>query len=203
MSDRPPTDGMTFWRAVFGRDASVEIEIGSGDGSFLITYARRHPDRLLLGMERSPSKARRLEVRLARLEVPNLRVLQADARCVVASILPDASVAAYHVYFPDPWPKRAHADRRIFTTSFVAALARTLILGGRLYFATDVASYARVASGLVLAGPEFRVVTSDERHPGLGTSFARKYRAGGRALTVFTFERVADQVVAAPKMRSR
>ncbi len=203
MNDRPVTDGATFWSSLFGGDAPVEIEIGSGDGAFLMAYARRYPDRHLLGMERSPSKARRLDARFAKLDLPNVRTLQADARCVVASILPEASVGAYHVYFPDPWPKRVHAGRRIFTPVFVAGLARTLVPGGRLFFATDVAAYARVACGHVLAVPEFREVVPEEHHPGLDTSFARKYRAGGRQLSTLTFERVAAQVLAASKIRSR
>jgi len=208
MTERPVTDGAAFWRTLFASDAPVEIEIGSGDGVFLTAYATRAADRHLLGIERSPAKARRLADRVARLALPNVRTLQADARCVVESIVPAASVSAYHVYFPDPWPKRGHAPRRIFTPTLVAGLARTLIPGGRLFFATDVAGYARVACGHVLAASEFReVAAADNAHPGLTTSFARKYRAGGRPLHAFTFERCVtigeDQVFAASKIKSR
>jgi tRNA (guanine-N7-)-methyltransferase len=208
MTERPVTDGATFWRMLFGSDAPVEIEIGSGDGVFLTAYAARAPDRHLFGIERSPAKARRLADRVARLGGSNVRTLQAVARCVVESIVPAASVTAYHVYFPDPWPKRGHAPRRIFTPAFVAGLARTLMPGGRLFFATDVAGYARVASGHVLAAPAFReAAVAGDQHPGLTTSFARKYRAGGRALHAYAFERGAavgdDQLLAASKIRSR
>jgi tRNA (guanine-N7-)-methyltransferase len=207
MSAGLPTDGATFWRSIFASDAPVEIEIGSGDGVFLTAYAARVPDRHLLGIERSPSKARRLADRVERLAVTNVRILQADARCVIGTLVPDASVAAYHVYFPDPWPKRGHAPRRIFTPTFVHGLARTLVPEGRMFFATDVAGYARVASGHVLGAAEFREVeVADAEHPGLMTSFARKYRAGGRVLHAFAFERRAtaedDQVLAASKTKS-
>ena len=208
MTERPATDGATFWRTLFGSDAPVEIEVGSGDGVFLTAYAACAVGRHLLGIERSPAKARRLADRVARLGLSNVRTLHADARCVVETIVPTATVAAYHIYFPDPWPKRGHAPRRIFTPTFVGALARTLIPGGRLFFATDVAGYARVACGHVLAVPEFReIAAADAEHPGLTTSFARKYRVGGRVLHAFTFERDAttgaDQVFAASKIRSR
>ncbi|MEB2284176.1 MAG: tRNA (guanosine(46)-N7)-methyltransferase TrmB [Myxococcales bacterium] len=203
-------DGAAIWREIFENDAVVEIEIGSGDGTFLAAWAARHPNRNLLGIERSPSKARRLAERLAAWRFANVRVLQADARCLVASIIPAASVAAYHVYFPDPWPKRVHASRRIFTSEFVRGLAVTLVAGGRLHFATDVATYADVACRHVLASAAFReiaVAEAMESHPGLTTSFARKYQAGGRALSSFIFERlpvIADDQAdpAASKIKS-
>jgi tRNA (guanine-N7-)-methyltransferase len=196
-----------LWGELFPAGGAVEIEIGSGDGTFLLARARRYPDRNFLGIERSPSKAKRIEERLRKLGAPNVRVLQADAACVIATMLPDASVAAYHVYFPDPWPKRGHAGRRIFRPGLVDGLGRTLRTDGRLYLATDVASYASVAHGLVRGHEAFAEVPSDSDHPGLTTAFARKYRAAGRPLYVFTFQRRPDDtedqiLVAASKMRS-
>jgi tRNA (guanine-N7-)-methyltransferase len=200
------TSGPAFWRAVFGTDAPVEIEIGSGDGSFLAARAAALPSTNLLGIERSPSKAERLAERIARRGLPNVRTLQADARCLLASVIPAASVAAYHVYFPDPWPKRAHEGRRIFAAAFVAEVSRTLVPNGDLFIATDVAGYARVARAHVLAAGTFRESASDATHPGLTTSFARKYRAAGRTLHTCTFVRVdapwEAQGFAASKIRS-
>lgn len=197
-------DASAFWRQVFGNDAAVEIEIGSGDGAFLTAWATLHPERNLLGIERSPSKARRLEARLAVRGPANVRMVQADARCVVASIIPAASVAAYHVYFPDPWPKRGHAPRRIFTPDFVRDLGATLMSDGRLHFATDVETYASVARGYVLASGQFCEIETPGAHPGLTTSFARKYRAGGRTLVSCTFERVPSPASAyAPDAASK
>lgn len=196
-----------LWDELFPSSGHVEIEIGSGDGTFLIASARRHPDRNFLGIERSPSKAKRIEERLQKLHAPNVRLLQADATCVIGTLLPDASVAAYHVYFPDPWPKRGHAGRRIFRPALVDGLARTLRTDGRLFLATDVTSYASVAHGLVRAHPAFAEVPTDADHPGFTTAFARKYRAAGRPLYAFTFDRRPDAaeaqiLVAASKMRS-
>jgi tRNA (guanine-N7-)-methyltransferase len=200
------TAGSAFWRTVFGRDAPVEIEIGSGDGAFLTTRAAAFPARSLLGLERSPAKARRLAERIAKRPLPNVRALQADARCLIATVIPPASVAAYHVYFPDPWPKRAHATRRLFAAAFASDLVRTLEPDGRLFFATDVGDYATVTRARLLATEGLREIAVGDDHPGLTTSFARKYRARGRALYAFTFvraDRASDaQLLAASKMRS-
>ena len=182
-------DPATFWSAVFERPAPVEVEIGCGDGALLLALAGRHPERNYLGLERSPAKARRLAERVARAAAPNVRTLQADAGCLVTSILPAASVAAYHVYFPDPWPKRGHARRRIFTTPFVAGLARTLVSDGSLYFATDVHGYAGVARACIVADGAFVEIAVNGDHPGLQTSFARKYRVAGRPLYPYLFVR--------------
>jgi tRNA (guanine-N7-)-methyltransferase len=195
-----------FWAALFTNEGPVEVEIGSGDGAFLIASACERPAINFLGLERSPAKAKRLAQRLVALNAPNVRVLQADATCVIGSLLPVASVEAYHVYFPDPWPKRGHAARRIFHPTLVAGVARTLRAGGLLHLATDVVGYAAVARALVVAHPTFREIPAGADHPGYTTSFARKYRAVGRPLHVFTFERIGasdcDQALAASKMRS-
>jgi tRNA (guanine-N7-)-methyltransferase len=198
-----PSDGRAFWTALFGDDAPIEIEIGCGDGTFLLRRAAQHPRRNLFGIERAPGKARRLAARVARLDAVHVRTLQADATYVLAMV-PAASVRAYHVYFPDPWPKRRHGERRIFTRAFVDALARTLIDGGELYVATDVAPYmTMIHTAIVSAGPFAELACGDD-HPGLDTAFARKYRAEGRLLHLGCFARRArDGDASVPANQSR
>lgn len=179
-------EGRAFWTALFGNDAPVEIEIGSGDGSLLLARATAAPDRNLLGIERAPGKAERLATRMARLRVPRVRTLHADATYVLR-LVPAASVAAYHAYFPDPWPKRRHVRRRIFTAPFVRALARTLVDEGELYVATDVTTYMHAIRAEVLADGAFVERPPGDDHPGLATAFARKYRVEGRALHLGRF----------------
>jgi len=200
-----PTDGSIFWAELFGDPAPVELEIGSGDGAFLLARAAAMPRRNLLGIERSPGKSRRLAARIARLGSPHVRTLQADATYVL-ELVPSASVSAVHVYFPDPWPKRRHIPRRIFSPVFVAALARALLADGALYVATDVAVYMEHIRAVVLADRRFDEVVPGADHPGVSTGFARKYRAEGRALHLARFHRVpgaGDQPrPAAVKIRS-
>ena len=185
----PDVEARGFWFALFGNTGPVEIEVGAGDGTFLIAAAADAPATNFLGIERSPAKARRLEPRIAAIARPSLRMLRADATCVLAALVPAASVSAYHVYFPDPWPKRRHARRRLFTAELVAALGRTLVPGGRLFTATDVEVYARHIRATVLADGRFEERPSGPDHPGLTTAFARKYLAAERTLHPAVFMR--------------
>jgi len=128
----------TLWHAVFGNHHPVEIEVGSGTGTFLLPAAQRLPAVNFFGIERSYSRATRLQGIIDARRLANARVIAADAACIVAGFIPAASVQAYHVYFPDPWWKRRHHRRRFFTPAFAAVLCRTLVPGGRVYVATDV-----------------------------------------------------------------
>jgi len=178
-----------FWTELFGHSGPVEIEIGPGDGTFLLAAAARHPATNFLGIERSRAKARRLAARIARLGTPRIRMLHADATCVLAHLVPSGSVQAVHAYFPDPWPKRRHTRRRIFTADAIAALAAALAPGGPLHVATDVHEYACVIRARVLASGLFTEDAVDAAHPGLDSAFARKYRRAGRALHPASFLR--------------
>lgn len=182
-------EARSFWKDIFENDAPVEIEIGSGDGSFLAAIAALNPSTNFLGIERSPSKARRLAARVQRLGTERVRSLHADASCVVQTLIPASSVSAYHLYFPDPWPKRRHAKRRIVTDEFLSALARTLIPWGQFFVATDVYGYLRLIVTQVVSNPTFEQRGTVAQHPGLATAFARKYRAAGRTVYAATFVR--------------
>jgi tRNA (guanine-N7-)-methyltransferase len=128
-----------FWSQLFGNAHPVEIEIGSGTGTFLLPAAQENPATNYFAMEHSHSRAAVLQQLIDERQLHNVRLLCADAGCVVKHVLPPASVAAYHIYFPDPWWKRRHHRRRLFTPEFIRAIAETLQPDGKLYVATDVA----------------------------------------------------------------
>lgn len=128
-----------LWQHVFGNTRRVEVEIGCGTGTFILHAAAEHPESNYFGIERSYRRARLVDVGVAARNLANVRVLAVDAGCVVENVVPEDSVTAYHIYFPDPWWKRRHFRRRYFTPAFAAALERTLIPGGTLFLATDVA----------------------------------------------------------------
>ena len=178
------------WAAVFGNDHPVEVEIGPGRGDVLLALAAASPGTNFFAIERAARAATAIAAKAAEHRRGNVRVVAGDARCIVARLVPDASVAAYHIYFPDPWPKRRHRARRLADPSFAAALARTLARGGVLHLASDLAhlvdEFAAVlaAAGLVpeagAAPPPGRPTTAFERkYARAGTHYARWRRPGG------------------------
>jgi tRNA (guanine-N7-)-methyltransferase len=144
--------------ALFGRVAPLEVEIGSGKGLFLGSAATQRTDHDFLGVEVVRKYALAAAARAVKKQAGNVRVLQGDALRLFAELLPDASLAAVHVYFPDPWWKTKHHKRRVMKPSLVRDVERTLAPGGRLHFWTDVeeyfeASLALLAAETKLAGP--------------------------------------------------
>lgn len=127
--------------ALFGVDRPLEIEVGSGKGLFLQRAAMAQPLHMFLGIEVNGKYARFAAARLAKTGCANVKVLNGDALEFFSRRVPDDSVAAIHVYFPDPWWKKRHRQRRVMNEPFVADIHRTLTPGGRLHFWTDVKDY--------------------------------------------------------------
>jgi tRNA (guanine-N7-)-methyltransferase len=138
---------------VFGRHAPVVLEIGFGMGETTAAIAQAHPDRDFLGIEVHAPGVGALLQRIAAAGLPNVRVIRHDAVEVVENMIPEASLAGVHVYFPDPWPKKRHHKRRLLQPAFVHALARRLAPGGYLHAATDWEDYAREMLATFVAEP--------------------------------------------------
>jgi tRNA (guanine-N7-)-methyltransferase len=173
--------------AMFGRRAPVEIEIGAGKGEFIIERAAEFPARDFVAVELSATITRVLAVRCGRAGLDNLRVVRMDARTLVSLMLTDASVSAFHIYYPDPWPKERHIKHRLFTPTLAAGLFRTLEPGATAYVATDVRDYAAEIFRLMLAAGFVRAV---ETAPGAErTGFARKYVAAGKPVFSASFRK--------------
>jgi tRNA (guanine-N7-)-methyltransferase len=182
-----PATGALGWTSVFGNDHPVELEIGSGKGLFLLNAATADPTHNFLGIEISRKYARLAAERLATHGIPNAKVWPGDARIVLPRHIPSASLRIIHVYFPDPWWKKRHKKRRVFTESLVAEIQRTLEPGGQLRVASDVAEYFSVIRDLIAAAPQFRerpVPQPNEPRHDLDylTSFERKYLLEGRPI---------------------
>lgn len=144
--------------ALFGRDAPLEVELGSGKGLFLSSATTAQPGTNFLGLEVSHKYAKHVAARLAQREAANGCVVHGDGLRVFREVLPTAGVAAVHVYFPDPWWKARHKKRRVLNSAFLVDVQRTLVPGGSLHFWTDVQEYfettlALIAAESPLAGP--------------------------------------------------
>jgi tRNA (guanine-N7-)-methyltransferase len=187
------------WRTIFGNDRPVEIEVGCGKGLFLLTAALARPDVNFLGIEIVRKYQLFTATRMAKRSLTNVRVCCADARVLLGERVPAASVQAVHVYFPDPWWKKRHHKRRVFTADFVASIERVLAPGGRLSAATDVESYFHVMADLVRARPGLSELPAPEPDApandlGYLTNFERKARLVGKQVNRIAAERVAEGV---------
>lgn len=126
---------------LFGNDHPMELEIGCGKGSFLLSAAQERPDHNFLGVEWAAKFARYTADRMARHGLTNVRILRTDAAALIAQ-LPAACLSALHLYHPDPWPKKRHHKRRLVQDAFVRHAARVLIPGSLWRIQTDHDSYA-------------------------------------------------------------
>ena len=171
---------------LFAAPAPLEIELGSGKGDFILERARQLPQHNFLAVELAGSVFQWLATRVARSALGNLRAVRADARPVVNLMLPEASVRAFHVYFPDPWPKSRHSKHRLLSPSLIRGLARSLEPAGRIYVATDVDWYFEHAAAL-FAEHGFRMA-SESALGARSTNFGRRFAVAGKTIHGACFE---------------
>jgi tRNA (guanine-N7-)-methyltransferase len=147
-ADLPPTfdEG-----ALFSHVQPLEVEVGTGKGLFLSAAAKTTPAHNFLGIEISRKYARYAAARLARQASDNGLVIGGDALAIFHNWLPAGSLAAAHVYFPDPWWKARHKKRRVMNEQFLRDVERVLTAGGRLHFWTDVEEYFQTTLALIAA----------------------------------------------------
>ena len=127
--------------ALFGNDRPVTVEIGFGMGQATSAIAEAAPDRNFLGIEVHSPGVGKLLWEIERRKLSNLRIVEHDAVEVLRDMVADGSVAGFHVFFPDPWPKKRHHKRRLVKRPFTDLLSRKLAPGGYVYFVTDWAEY--------------------------------------------------------------
>ncbi len=172
------TDRLDF-TALFAKPQAVEVELGSGDGSFLVDYARRHPERNFLGVERLLGRIRKLDRKGRRAGLTNLAGLRIEAGYCLEYLLPPGSVAALHVYFPDPWPKKRHHRRRLVNERFPDLARRALAADGVVYLRTDHADYFEQMNAVFAGHPGFQPAATPGELGAVPTDFESDFQAKG------------------------
>jgi len=140
------------------RPGSIEVELGSGDGSFLIEYARAHPEKNFLGIERLLGRVQKTARKSARAGLDNVRLIRLEAGYFLEWMLPLESIDTLHVYFPDPWPKRKHRKYRLINERFPALADRVLLDRGCLHLRTDHADYFEQMTQVMREAPCFEPI---------------------------------------------
>ena len=126
---------------IFGNDHPLEIDLGCGDGSFLIEMAQHYPERNFLGIERLLGRVRGVCKRIQELGLTNVMVLRLESQYTLEYLLAPASVSRLHLLCPDPWPKARHHKRRLVQQEFLHILQKTLSPSGEFLFKTDHPEY--------------------------------------------------------------
>ena len=194
------------WQQVFSNGRPVELEVGFGKGLFLLNACQACPEVNFLGIEILRKYQLYAATRFAKREVKNVRLVKADAREFLRYSVADESFQAIHVYFPDPWWKKRHLKRRLFTADFAVQCERTLQIGGRLYVITDVSDYFAVIAELLEQHTRLKLspASADATRPAFNpnepahdldylTNFERKFRKEGRAIYRGVYEKAQEE----------
>lgn len=177
---------------IFGRSAPLEIDVGCGDGGFLVAAAQKSPETNFLGIERLLKRVRKCCDRAARAGLTNTRILRLEIGYFFRFMLPPGSVRVIHVLFPDPWPKRRQQQNRLLQAAFLGDAALALEDGGEIRFKTDHAEYFEFAKRQVEATGLFRV----EDWPGAElpphTEFERRFLTKGMPVNHARWKKVGN-----------
>ncbi|MBC8473039.1 MAG: tRNA (guanosine(46)-N7)-methyltransferase TrmB [Planctomycetes bacterium] len=181
---------------IFGRTGPVHIEIGSGKGTFLINQARARPGDNFLGIEWARKYYRYAIDRIGRWGLTNVRIIRTDAAVFLADFITDSSVECFHIYFPDPWPKKRHHKRRFISPANLEHLIRCLKTGGQLKIATDHEDYFQVIQELItdqdkgLEEIQFLPTAGADKGEWVGTNFERKYLKDQRSIYTIAVKKI-------------
>ena len=180
--------------AIFGRSAPTIVEIGFGMGEATAAIALSLADKNFIGIEvHTPGVGALLKL-IGENNIGNLRIIQHDAVEVLTNMITDNSVAGFHIFFPDPWPKKRHHKRRLIQPDFVKLLVQKLSAGGYVHLATDWEDYALHMLEVLLAE---RALTNTAAANGFAprphyrgsSSFERKGLAKGHGVWDLVFSK--------------
>lgn len=168
-----------------GLPGGFEIEIGCGNGHFLAAYAAGKSDTRLLGIDIKKKRCQKAREKAEKRGLGNVSIIHARAESLLRE-LPEASVDAFHIYFPDPWPKSRHRKRRFFTMERLRQMHGLLRPGGRIYFGTDFFDYYMQAKVLVVLHGGFRLGEEPASSEILSSLYGLKFAEARKRVHLFS-----------------
>ena len=192
-------DDKIDFEKVFGRSAPVHIEVGSGRGTFLVNQAKLSPDANFLGIEWASRYYRYTVDRIGRWGLKNVRMLRDDAAVFISEFIPDTSVDCFHIYFPDPWPKKKHHKRRFICDKNLDQFLRCLKTSGSIRIATDHADYFEQIEKVLsiksacLRRIDFLPTATADIGEWVGSNFERKYLKEKRSIYTIAVKKMEQK----------
>lgn len=185
------------WPNQFGNDRPLKLEIGFGNGNFVMDMAVREPDINFIAIDFYHKGIRKVITQIDRLHLPNLRLAYGDAKERIPGIFRDGELDEIYINFPDPWPKKRHHKRRLLKPAFIATLSRKLKMDGVLRIATDHEDYFQEMMEFLSAEDSL-----ENRHPGLGyvtvrddiprTKYEKNFLNAGKPIFYMDFTKCAE-----------
>lgn len=134
-------ESLNFFKGLFNNNNPFIVEIGSGNGHFLVEFALKNPDKNFIGTEILNERAKKFHVKIQRGGFKNVVVFRGDSRRFLWDFIFEDTVEEFIIFFPDPWPKRRHHKHRLLNGTFIDMLHFRLIPGCIVSIATDYPEY--------------------------------------------------------------
>jgi tRNA (guanine-N7-)-methyltransferase len=168
----------------------LEVEIGCGNGHFMVEYSRLNPESLFIGVETKKKRCLKAERKIERQQLSNAYVVHGSAEAVLKA-LPVGSVDIFHLYFPDPWPKARHRRRRFLRRDNLETLWQKLKVGGFIFFVTDFFDYYFHTKILLLLQEGIQLSRQTPSKSVYNSVFAQRFTDRGKQVRSLTAQKVS------------
>jgi len=175
---------------LFATPQPLEVELGCGDASFLLNYAKENPGRNFIGVERLLGRVNKIDRKGRRLGLTNLRGIRIESGYFLEYLLPAHCAEALHIYFPDPWPKLKHRRHRFINERFPALAHHALKSHGTVFLRTDDTDYFEQMLRVMGEAKQFKRIEVPPTLLELKTDFEADFNAQGIPTLHATYQRV-------------